>query len=518
MMGNPPGLCGRPKRERSAQVLLVALLTVGCGAMVGCSVLVSPDKDRLGARVDGGPVTGCVPADCDDQLDCTADSCDEDSCQNVPDDALCGSDERCDTIAGCVRTSCERDEDCDNGNACDGVETCVSNGCEAGQPINCDDGLDCTVDRCQDGACSNEANNELCNYEDLCVVGVCGEHAEADGRGCRPVSKTCDDGDGCTLDVCNPDTGQCEFGKIDEDGDGVAAVSEVCQQGDCDDSNPSIYPGAKEFCNGRDENCNGRSDESCTSIPDSCSGVLDVDLKIGQTRTIEFEVSQFTSRYVTSCHGPAKLNGPDAVFRIRPDAEADVLIDATESAFDTILAVSPGNCSQNAFGSGVCDDDSPGTNPKGSRIWRQRTGDFYLLVDSVEGSSGRARVTVKATTPAQNLCGASLDISLGGTWIGKTRDSPTYDGACDSAGAGREGLANFVSAAGGKARFEGLAFSNGFFDHAMYIYEDNCNVSLACDGYLPLLLEPTLAAGQRYILFVDGANSNAPFAVKYTPP
>jgi len=32
---------------------------------------------------------------------------------------------------------------------------------------------------------------------------------------------------------------------------------------DCDDSNPLIHPGARDFCNGVDENCNGVADESC---------------------------------------------------------------------------------------------------------------------------------------------------------------------------------------------------------------------------------------------------------------
>jgi hypothetical protein len=38
---------------------------------------------------------------------------------------------------------------------------------------------------------------------------------------------------------------------IDSDGDGYT----VCG-GDCDDSNPAIYPGAVEVCNGLDDDCN----------------------------------------------------------------------------------------------------------------------------------------------------------------------------------------------------------------------------------------------------------------------
>jgi N-acetylneuraminic acid mutarotase len=42
----------------------------------------------------------------------------------------------------------------------------------------------------------------------------------------------------------------------DNDGDGYRAC-----EGDCDDANPSVHPGAVEVCNGIDDNCNGAIDE-----------------------------------------------------------------------------------------------------------------------------------------------------------------------------------------------------------------------------------------------------------------
>lgn len=484
----------------------------------GCSLFVNPDEGRLGSLADGGTVS-CASVNCDDQIECTDERCVDGACERTPDDAKCAQDERCDLVAGCVQALCEVDADCDNGDACDGIEICTASRCRAGQPIVCDDGIACTIDRCDDGACQSEPDDTLCIFEDLCVVGVCGAHPEADGRGCRPVAKGCDDGDGCTLDVCRPDTGECEFGKVDDDGDGSPAVSATCQQGDCDDNNPSIYPGAEEFCNRRDENCSGRADENCSVIPNSCLTAETIELDVGETQTLDFEISRFTNDYTTSCHAASsKADGPDAVYRIAVDGENDVLIDTTESDFDTIVVTRAAGCTDSSFRAGVCDDDSPGTNPLGSRIWRQRTNDFFLLIDSVAGSRGRARVKLTATKPKPNLCGDSLDISEGGTWIGKSRNVPFYSGACDGVGSGREGLANFVSAGGGKARFEALAFAPTFFNPGIYIFEDNCNISLACDGSEPLLLEPTLEAGKRYILFVDGASNEAPFALKFTPP
>jgi hypothetical protein len=85
---------------------------------------------------------------------------------------------------------CVSNAECDNGINCDGVETCgtVTPVCVPGAPITCNDGDDCTADRC----------------------------VEATG-GCEYASIGCDDGDPCTIDSCrqgggcfatvNPDSG-----------------------------------------------------------------------------------------------------------------------------------------------------------------------------------------------------------------------------------------------------------------------------------------------------------------------
>jgi Putative metal-binding motif len=57
---------------------------------------------------------------------------------------------------------------------------------------------------------------------------------------------------------------------IDADGDGYTTC-----EGDCDDFNASIYPGAAEICNGKDDNCNGEIDEGADADQDGVVDCLD---------------------------------------------------------------------------------------------------------------------------------------------------------------------------------------------------------------------------------------------------
>ena len=70
----------------------------------------------------------------------------------------------------------------------------------------------------------------------------------------------CIDSDPCTIDECGIN-GHCRNTPVedvlgDSDGDGF-----TCSEGDCNDEDSDIYPGASEVCDGRDNNCDGIADE-----------------------------------------------------------------------------------------------------------------------------------------------------------------------------------------------------------------------------------------------------------------
>ncbi len=244
-----------------------ALMTLTCGCDKENK---DPDADN-----DAADMSWESPIPCDDHVACTLDECDPETGApiNTPDDTLCDDGafcngvETCDAIAGCRPGTPEavddgvdctvdycdeaadevvhlaQDDLCDDGAFCNGVETCDEvTGCVDGTSPVLDDGIDCTLESCDEtrdvvlasldhSVCDDD---EPCNGDETCVDGtgctdgtalvdgtVCGDHmiclSEAcatstcgDGYVDESEGEKCEDGNADPLDGCD----DCRLGNV----------------------------------------------------------------------------------------------------------------------------------------------------------------------------------------------------------------------------------------------------------------------------------------------------------------
>ncbi len=155
---------------------------------------------------------GCVhlanTAACDDGNACTtADTCSNKGCvggaaPNCNDSNFCTSD-ACDNTMGCVHQN--KAVACDDGDACTTGDTCSGGACVPSGVAGCDDGNPCTIDGCTPlGGCthSDALPATACDDANACTVGD-----TCLGQTCVGAIRTCDDGDPCTADGCDPASG-----------------------------------------------------------------------------------------------------------------------------------------------------------------------------------------------------------------------------------------------------------------------------------------------------------------------
>lgn len=149
---------------------------------------------------------------------------------------------------------------------------------------DCLQGLVCLGSRC--GECRQDAECPGLAKCGLVQAGRCGCYdADGDGASCDD----CDDADPARFpganEVCDSRDNDCD-GEIDEgavttwfvdaDGDGYgngglsitrcqAPANFVARGGDCNDNDPTTFPGRAEVCDARDNNCDGAIDEGVKS-------------------------------------------------------------------------------------------------------------------------------------------------------------------------------------------------------------------------------------------------------------
>lgn len=154
----------------------------------------------------GCPCDEATPCDGDDNA-CTSDPvCEEGYCTGfedlVCDDGNSCTADSCDVTTGCITTNLTTP--CEDGDYCSYADSCNNGACKAGVALTCDDGDLCTDDACDAVVgCSHSHNNATCIDANDCIeASVCNVGSCTGGK-----IVPCGDGNACTVDRCNPETG-----------------------------------------------------------------------------------------------------------------------------------------------------------------------------------------------------------------------------------------------------------------------------------------------------------------------
>ena len=233
--------------------------------------------------------------------------------------------------------TCATNNDCVSPNTCDmvngicgkkpaGAPCATADQCTAG--LSCTDGFCCTAASTGCGACKScngtgscqNADGVACMVTDLCHVagGTCS------GGACSSAAISCDDGNPCTTDSCNPSTGCVHTNNTISCNDGNPCTqTDACSGGVCVGSNVISCPGATQChgaqaCDPSTGLCAGSvvangmpcDDGNGCTVSDSCQGGVCAS---GTAKTCaaldQCHVAGTCDSSTGNCSNPTKVNG-----------------------------------------------------------------------------------------------------------------------------------------------------------------------------------------------------------------
>jgi len=321
----------------------------------GATELCNAIDDNCDAQIDEGFFVGNACSDgvgecaANGNLICTGDDLGTvcDAATGDPSAEVCdGLDNNCDGVVD--------DAPIDIGTVCSstGIGECVTGGveqCVAGA-LTCDavEGTP-TAELCDtlDNDCDGTIDNSF-DVGGACSAGV-GTCEEAGTLQCAidgtsacnaipgtPTAEICDNG---IDEDCNGSDLSCA--DVDQDMDGFTP-----NQGDCNDGDDSIFPGATEVCDGIDNDCNGEVDEDpsggsvCVQLL-SLDPIGDLIVDLGTSLALNLTASGGTPPFTFSASplplpDNAGLNATSGVFTFTPSGDQIGTIPLTFSVSDGI--------------------------------------------------------------------------------------------------------------------------------------------------------------------------------------
>ena len=369
---------------------------------------------------------------CDDGLACTDDVCSAtEGCTNVYNDDACNDANPCTSSDKCVLGICQGTFlSCDDGNPCtDDVCDALSGCTHKPNTFACSDANFCTEgDTCSGGACipgklascedGNVCTLNSCDPSSGCVVkyvtaacddaNPCTENDVCAGGSCTGSFKTCDDANVCTTDSCDSKVaGGCVFAKKTGGtcDDGVACTADdACSAG---------------VCKGKDLGCDCVNDNDCAAFEDGnlCNGILFCD-KTG----VPFK---------------CKVNQQTVVTCVPPAGQSPACVQST-------CATSTGVCSSSATNEGKACDDGDSCTTGSTCASGQCKGATQgcndgnaCTTDSCDAVAGCKSVYNTIACDDGNKCTLG-DICSGGSCVGQTNltcddGNPCTSDACKPA-------------------------------------------------------------------------------------
>jgi hypothetical protein len=273
----------------------------------------------------------------------------------------------------------------------------------------CDDGVPCTFDRCDQALkrCRNVPDDSLCDDHVYCN----GREVCHLARGCGPGPVvTCQDGDPCTVDACVESSQSCTHTPRDADADGDPDGH--CPPGkDCNDADPTVSSKHAEVCaNGKDDNCDGRIDETPCVEPanDTCATAL----AVGGPGTYAMSTVGTKRDYGASCGVTTPTSAHDVVAAITVPAggSRDVDLWATAATGETAVAIfSACGQAQTELACGAA-----GASTARARARGVPPGTYYAVVTTQTETQLELAVDLLApsTKPTNETCFSAAPVTL----------------------------------------------------------------------------------------------------------